>query len=161
MSAVERLLFPRFRRMTESDLDQVMEIEEDSFTTPWSKTSFRNLLGRGDANLWVAEIDEQLVGYAVLWYVLREAELGNIAVVSGWRGQGIGGRLLRWVVESARARGTERLFLEVRESNRAAQTLYERHGFVQVGVRRRYYRAPVEDARVMCLRLGRSGDVSH
>lgn len=154
MSTAERLSAPDIRRMEESDLDAVMEIECTSFSTPWSRASFSNLLGRDDASLWVAAIDGNVVGYAVVWYVLREAELGNLAVASAWRRHGYGRYLLDWVLDKARRRGTERIYLEVRLSNKGAQELYERSGFQHVGVRRRYYRAPVEDARVMCLDLG-------
>jgi ribosomal-protein-alanine N-acetyltransferase len=139
--------------MAETDLDAVMEIERASFSTPWSRESFRNLLRRDDADLWVAVVEGAVVGYAVVWYVAREAELGNLAVAPEWRQLGLGGRLLDWSVTRARARGVERMFLEVRESNRNAQRLYEGRGFVQVGRRKRYYRAPAEDAWVMCLEL--------
>jgi ribosomal-protein-alanine N-acetyltransferase len=153
MSTAERLMVPDIRRMEEADLDSVMEIECTAFSTPWSRASFANLLGRDDASLWVAAVDGNVVGYAVVWYVLREAELGNLAVASGWRRRGLGRTLLDWALEKARGRGVERIYLEVRASNRDAQELYERRGFLLVGVRRRYYRAPVEDARVMCLDL--------
>jgi ribosomal-protein-alanine N-acetyltransferase len=140
--------------MRESDLDFVMEIERSSFSTPWSRTSFRNLLARSDAHLWVAVIDGEIVGYAVVWHVLGEAELGNLAVARSWRRLGLGQRLLDWVLAEASGRGAQRVYLEVRESNETAGRLYERRGFRRVGRRRRYYRAPVEDARIMCLELG-------
>lgn len=154
MSTAEWLLQPDVRPMRAADLDGVMEIERASFSTPWSRTSFRNLLAREDADLWVAEVEGVVRAYAVVWYVSGEAELGNLAVARSWRCRGLGRWLLDWVLGTAAERGTERIFLEVRESNRAAQRLYERRGFVRVGVRRRYYRAPSEDAWVMCLELG-------
>jgi ribosomal-protein-alanine N-acetyltransferase len=141
--------------MRGADLDVVMGIEQDSFSTPWSRASFLNLLGRGDAQLWVAVVNQAVVAYSVVWYVASEAELGNLAVSPDWRRHGLGAWLLDWSIENARQRGVERMFLEVRVSNLAAQGLYERRGFVQVGLRRRYYRAPAEDARVMCLDLRR------
>ena len=153
MSTAEALLTPEIRRMQDSDLDMVMEIERESFSTPWSRGTFRGLLQRSDASLWVAQVGERVVGYAVVWYLFREAELGNLAVAPGWRRRRLGTQLLDWALQKARERGTERIFLEVRVGNRTAQQLYERYGFSQVGLRRRYYRAPVEDARVMCLGL--------
>lgn len=156
MSAAEPLSAPEIRCMEERDLDAVMEIERESFSTPWSRGSFRNLLRRDDADLWVAVVDDAVVGYAVVWYVLSEAELGNVAVARGWRRQGLGRTLLDWALERACDRGVKRIFLEVRMSNVVAQQLYERRGFAQVGLRRRYYRAPTEDARVMCLDLERA-----
>lgn len=160
MSTAEPICVPDLREMRESDLDRVMEIERDSFSTPWSRGSFRNLLARRDADLWVAEVEGEVVGYAVAWYVLGEAELGNVAVAREWRRRGIAGRLLRFAVERCRGRDIRRLYLEVRQSNHEAQTLYERHGFVQIGLRRRYYRSPVEDAKVMCLHLDRGAYTS-
>jgi len=154
VSTAEALLTPDIRRMEESDLDVVMEVERESFSTPWSRGTFRGLMRRSDASLWVAEVGHCVVGYAVVWYLFQQAELGNLAVAPGCRRRGLGKRLLDWALEEARERGTERIFLEVRVSNRAAQRLYERYGFVQVGLRRRYYREPVEDARVMSLDLG-------
>ncbi len=155
MSTAEWLLAPEVRPMRTEDLDSVMEIERASFSTPWSETSFRNLLSREDADLWVAIVDGALRAYAVVWYVDREAELGNLAVARRWRRRGLGRWLLDWALNAARTRGTGQIFLEVRESNRAAQRLYEERGFRRVGVRRRYYRAPAEDAWVMCLELDR------
>jgi ribosomal-protein-alanine N-acetyltransferase len=157
MSTAEQLLAPEVRRMEESDLDRVMGIERSAFSTPWSRGSFSNLLGRDDATLWVATVEGVVVGYAVVWYVLKEAELGNLAVARGWRRRGLGCQLLDWALVKARERGAERIFLEVRMSNGVAQDLYERSGFLQVGLRRGYYRAPVEDARVMCLDLHPQG----
>jgi ribosomal-protein-alanine N-acetyltransferase len=153
VSTAEALLTPEIRRMQDSDLDMVMEIERESFSTPWSRGTFRGLLQRSDASLWVAQVGERVVGYAVVWYLFREAELGNLAVAPGWRRRRLGTQLLDWALQKACERGTERIFLEVRVGNRTAQKLYERYGFSQVGLRRRYYRAPVEDARVMCLDL--------
>lgn len=157
MSAAEPLLTPETRPMRSSDLDQVMAIEQASFSTPWSRTSFRNLMRRGDADLCVATVDGQPTGYSVVWYVGEESELGNLAVSPDWRRRGLGQWLLDRALNRAIERGAKRIFLEVRESNRGAQDLYERNGFVQAGIRRRYYRQPVEDARVMCLDLTRHG----
>jgi ribosomal-protein-alanine N-acetyltransferase len=154
MSAAEPLPDPRIRGMTERDLDRVLTIERLSFTAPWSRRSFENLLRRDDTSLWAAVADDAVVGYAVVWYVAGEAELGNLAVAPEWRRRGLGARLLEFAVERAGERGVERIYLEVRVSNAAARELYEKHGFDQVGIRRRYYRSPVEDARVMCLELG-------
>ncbi len=143
--------------MGPEDLDVVMVIEQFSFSTPWSRGSFRNLLGRKDADLWVAVAEGEVIAYAVVWYAATECELGNLAVAPERRGQGVGRWLLEWALRKAGERGAERIFLEVRMSNQAAQDLYESRGFVQVGLRRRYYRGPTEDARVMCLDLAPSG----
>ena len=99
MSAAEPLLAPETRPMRSSDLDRVMAIEQESFSTPWSRASFRNLMGRGDADLWVAIVDGELAGYSVVWYVADESELGNLAVAPEWRRRGLGQWQLDQVVE--------------------------------------------------------------
>ena len=143
--------------MEERDLETVLEIEKASFSVPWSRNSFLGLLHRHDADLWVAVLAGGVRGYAAMWYLADEAELGNLAVAPGWRHRGLGSLLLREAVKGARARGVRRVYLEVRSSNLGAQELYERHGFVTVGIRRRYYRSPVEDARVMRADVGLEG----
>ena len=139
--------------MREADLDSVHAIERTCFSTPWSRNTFANLLKRPDAELWVAEAEDRVLGYAVVWYMADEAELGNLAVEPDSRRRGLGRRLLERAIQAARRREAKRIFLEVRASNEAAQRLYERRGFRAMGLRRRYYRSPVEDARVMCLQL--------
>jgi ribosomal-protein-alanine N-acetyltransferase len=138
-----------FRSMRTSDLPRVMEIELQCFTMPWSEATFRGLLRRSDADLLVAELGPVVVGYAVLWSVLDQGELGNVSVAPGWRRQGIGDGLVRTVLSRAAERGVREVFLEVRVSNFGAQKLYERYGFTEIARRRNYYLEPVEDALVM------------
>ncbi len=156
MNAVKPLLDPDIRPMGVNDLDRVSAIERSCFSTPWSRNTFNNLLNRRDSDLWVAAVDGSVVGYAVVWFVAEEAELGNLAVMPGWRGRGLGRQLLAQSIAVASEQETSRIYLEVRPSNLAAQQLYESRGFIVVGLRRRYYRAPVEDALVMCLELDAS-----
>jgi [ribosomal protein S18]-alanine N-acetyltransferase len=137
------------RRMRLADVPRVMEIELQCFTMPWSEATFRGLLRRSDADLYVAEADRDVVGYSVFWSVLEQGELGNVSVAPEWRRQGIGQRLVQTILQAAWQRGVREVFLEVRVSNTGAQRLYERYGFSEVGRRRNYYQEPVEDALVM------------
>jgi len=140
----------RLREMRLDDLPRVQQIEEESYSTPWTLATFHGLFGRSDAELLVAEAQGLVVGYAVSWIVADRAELGNIAVAAGWRRRGIAASLLEAVLEQARLRpGVRELFLEVRVSNTGAQTLYRKYGFGTVGRWRDYYTFPVEDALVM------------
>lgn len=139
----------RIRAMRMEDLPTVMGIEKASYSMPWGEGTFRGLLRRADSELIVAEAADRTVGYAVAWFVVDQAELGNIAVAEDWRGRGIGARLLDEVLDRAGRRGMREIFLEVRPSNLVAQRLYERHGFREVGRRRNYYLEPPEDALVM------------
>jgi ribosomal-protein-alanine N-acetyltransferase len=132
----------------------VARLEAEAFSTPWSADTFRRLLRSGGPALLVAELPElPVAGYAVLWCFGDQGELANIAVAPGCRGRGIGSRLLTAVLDMARDRGVEELFLEVRESNERAIDMYERRGFELLGRRVGYYDRPREDARVMRVRL--------
>lgn len=137
------------RRMRFTDLPRVMEIEVECFTMPWSEATFRGLLRRSDADLYVAEVDGKLVGYTVFWAVLDQGELGNVSVTTAYRRRGIAAVLVDTVLRRAAERAVREVFLEVRVSNAGAQELYTNFGFEQVGRRRNYYVQPVEDAFVM------------
>jgi ribosomal-protein-alanine N-acetyltransferase len=141
------------RAMRLADLDEVMVIERRSFSAPWEESTFRGLMRRPSAALLVAETDDELTGYSVMWFAADEGELGDIAVVPERRGEGIGRRLLRESISVAVSRRTRSLYLEVRESNDGARRLYEKVGFSVVEVRKQYYAEPVEDAIVMKLDL--------
>ncbi len=142
------------RRMRPADIARVAAIEAESFTSPWKPATFRTLLDRPGAELWVLEdAEEGVVAYAVLWCILDEGELANIAVAPGHRSRGHGGRLLSAMMDIARSRGVLSLYLEVRVSNHRAAELYRRFGFENIGLRRGYYDSPREDAVLMRARL--------
>lgn len=152
------------RRMTAADLPAVVAIETEAFSTPWQLDTFEGLLDRDGLELMVLaggsergdgseRAADEVLGYAVLWCVLDQGELANIAVRPELRGRGLGARLLDEVVAVSRRRGVAKLYLEVRDSNDGALRLYERFGFREVGRRRGYYKDPREDARVMALEL--------
>lgn len=144
------------RAMWPADIPDVMRIERQSFGMPWQESTFRALMRRPSASLLTAEADGAVVGFAVLWFVEDEGELGDLAVDPGHRGRGIGRTLLDRSIEEARLRGARTLYLEVRESNEAARALYETAGFDPVGRRTGYYSGPREDACVMMLDLQNS-----
>ncbi len=135
--------------MTSSDVPEVARIETTAFSTPWSEGTFRSLLDRSGVELWVAEWEDQLAAYAILWKVLDEGELANLAVRSDLQGRGIGSGLLSRMLEVAEDSGVRSLYLEVRESNGRAREMYDRRGFHEIGVRKGYYEGPREDARVL------------
>lgn len=153
----------RIRRMRGADVTAVMEIERAVFTMPWTEATFHGLLKRSDSLLWVAEAASEVVGYAAVWVVVDQAELGDIAVAEGWRRQGIARRLLETILDAVREKGIRELFLEVRVSNHQARRLYEQYDFAEVGRRKDYYARPREDALVLrhLLRSSRSSRSSH
>lgn len=134
------------RPATPNDLDAVAAIEHESFSDPWSRASFAQLIGREHLHFFVAMRGETVVGFSIAYSAAGEAEIANIAVASAARGQGIGGALLRHLLSTLRASGAAEVWLEVRASNVAARALYDHYGFVEVGRRRNYYKRPVEDA---------------
>ena len=142
------------RSMSPDDVATVSRLERESFSTPWSARTFRTLLGRPGAELWVAEHETGgVVGYYVLWCIQDQGELANIAVAPQLRDLGLGGYLLDRMAEEALGRGVESLYLEVRVSNTRARAMYASRGFQEIGVRRDYYEKPREDARVLMKRL--------
>lgn len=146
------------RAMTARDVPVVARLEAASFSTPWSSRTFKTLLSRSGAELWVAErVGEGVIGYYVLWCIQDQGELANIAVEERFRGHHIGSLLLDHALDVARRRGVESVYLEVRVSNEGARALYASRGFEQIGVRKAYYDRPREDARVLMKRLDPGG----
>ncbi|HEY8346420.1 MAG TPA: ribosomal protein S18-alanine N-acetyltransferase [Symbiobacteriaceae bacterium] len=147
MGSEETGLFP----MTLTDLDGVMEVERLSFLTPWSRRDFLVELMQPFAVYIVARRGEQVVGYGGMHVIADQAHVTNIAVHPDHRGQGLGERIMRRLIELAAERGAERMTLEVRVSNTPARNLYEKLGFVTApgAVRKGYYTDTGEDAIVM------------
>lgn len=140
---------PVVRTARPADLPRMERIERASFPIPWSENAFRSVMRRDDARLIVADRAGEVVGYAAVWFAADEGELGDIAVDPERRREGIGSRLVREVMDEARRRGAQQVFLQVRESNRGALRLYRAAGFRRVGRRPGYYRSPSEDALVL------------
>lgn len=153
MSAVPERILPLLRPMTESDLDGIMRIEEACYDFPWSPGIFNDCMRVGYC-CRVAEVDEELVGYAILSFGAGEAHLLNICVGFDWQGLGVAGALLDEVLQAAARLGASTLFLEVRPTNLTARRLYRSRGFREIGVRRQYY--PAEDGREDALVLSKS-----
>lgn len=147
MGGPEVAIFP----MTPSDLDQVLEVERLSFLTPWTREAFLSELMQTYTVYLAARQAEQVVGFGGMHVVWEDAHVTNIAVHPRWRGQGLGERLMHELMARAAARGAGRMTLEVRASNKAAQALYHKLGFVTSpgAVRRGYYSDTGEDAVIM------------
>lgn len=141
------------RPARDADIDAVLAIEHASFGDPWNRRAFVDLLDDPRVAFLVADVAGLVRGYVVAWFVLDEGEIGNLAVASGARKQGIGARLLEGAIAAVRKSDVDTLYLEVRDSNAAARALYASRGFVEVGRRREYYRRPKEDALVLRLDL--------
>ncbi|MGH9794305.1 MAG: ribosomal protein S18-alanine N-acetyltransferase [Candidatus Acidiferrales bacterium] len=121
----------------------------------WPAADIERLVGGEARGIqgWVGEVGGELAGFLVMRSAPGEVEILNMAVVPQSRRAGVGSRLLRHALEVARAAGAQRVFLEVRESNRAAIALYARHGFQAAGRRENYYSAPAEAALLLARAL--------
>jgi len=139
--------------MTLADVDDVVEIERQSFPIPWSRAAFIDELTRNERALYVVIRDESgtMVGYGGMWLVCDEAHVTNIAVRSDRRRHGVGTAIMVGLMGFAQSKGADRMTLEVRVSNLPAQELYRGLGFVPAGVRPRYYIDNREDALIMWL----------
>jgi len=139
-----------FRPMQAADLDAVMHIENTIYTHPWSRGNFSDSLNAG-YSCWVLEENGTIIGYSVLMLVMDEAHLLNLSIAAHCQRQGLGWALLEKMKELARRHGAVHMFLEVRISNRPAIALYEKAGFNEMSIRRKYYPASHgrEDAILM------------
>jgi len=139
-----------FRPMQVDDLDDVLAIEKVSFPTPWSRhTYLGELLNNTFSHYIVLLVDGKVRGYGGMWLILDEAHITTIAVHPDFRNRRYGEALLKELIRRAGELGATRLTLEVRPSNRTAQHLYARLGFMPTGVRRKYYTDTGEDAIIM------------
>lgn len=143
-----------FRKMEEKDINQIVKIENESFTTPWSRESFENELSKNSFALYtVLEDEEEVFGYCGVWIIVDEAHITNIALLPKYRGKKLGEALLRNVMDIARDKGARTMTLEVRVTNEIAQSLYRKLGFQNGGIRKNYYTDNQEDALVMWVNL--------
>ncbi|MCW8808436.1 MAG: ribosomal protein S18-alanine N-acetyltransferase [Rhodanobacter sp.] len=142
------------RAMRSEDLASVSAMEIASYEFPWSPGIFSDCLKAGYP-CWILCVDGEIAGYGILSMGAAEAHVLNLCIDPAHRGQGLGRHLLGRLLDIARWNGAKRAFLEVRQSNPLARTLYESVGFSVIGRRPRYYPAPQgrEDAIVMALDL--------
>lgn len=137
------------REMLAEDLDQVMEIEKDLFSVPWTKEGFFTFLLRENAMFLVAEEKGEILGYCGILMVLDEGDITNVAVRRDRQKEGIGRFLMESMLRLVSELGISVIHLEVRAGNQSAVRLYQRCGFIQDGLRKNYYTDPVEDAVLM------------
>ena len=148
-------------RMSEHDLLEIVEIEEQSGLSRWGWAAYYAELQSGNRDLMLIArlarssiIESPIAGYIVARETAGELHINNVAVRREYRRRGIGAALLSRVLDEARRRKANAAFLEVRSANQAAQALYEKSGFKAIARRTNYYSEPQEDAVVMSLVLG-------
>ncbi len=131
-------------------LDEVYQIELDSFTIPWSKKALAEELASNDTAYYIVAVeDDKVIGYAGMWHIVNEGHITNVAVKPERRREGIGNNLLKELFNYAKSREIIGMLLEVRINNYDAQRLYFKNGFILERVRKRYYSDTGEDALVL------------
>jgi len=140
-------------RMVREDLDQVLAIENASFTMPWTRNLFLSEFRNKPVSLMLVALgpdgERDVVGYIVCWVFVDELHVLDLATRPELRRHGVARQLVLAALRTGFEWGARRAFLEVRESNRPALRLYDDMGFDQVQVRKEYYDEPLEDAVVM------------
>ena len=154
MSVSARSLpFAQLRPMQQVDLEQIVAIERQAYSHPWSEGIFRDCLRVGYC-CWCYENDGQIDGYGVMSVAAGESHILNLTVRPESQRQGIGKKLMTHFLQLARRHNADVVMLEVRPSNQAALGLYQQCGFNEIGVRRNYY--PAENGREDALLLALS-----
>ena len=148
MIARSRLLVD-IAAMAEDDIPVVSEIERRSFPTVWRTDAYLKELSNPASCYLVARWESRVIGFAGMWMAHDEAHIATLAVEPAYRGRGVARRLLIALLREAVRRGAAAVTLEVRESNQAAQGLYESLGFEVVARIGHYYMDTGEDALVM------------
>ncbi|NWF75553.1 MAG: ribosomal protein S18-alanine N-acetyltransferase [Nitrospirae bacterium] len=141
------------RDMGEEDILEVVNIEQVSFSTPWSEQSFLRELYRKYSIMKVAVFRDKIIGYICADYKFHEACILNLAVHPDYRRRGVATILMNNVINELKNRGCVFLYLKVRFSNTGAKEFYKRFGFKTESIRKKYYSNPDEDALVMMGRL--------
>ncbi len=139
----------QFRMMKRADVERISELEEETFSMPWSRDSFLEMIEKEDARYYVAELEGQVVGGCGLLLVAGEGNITNVVIDKNVRNQGIGTKLLQFMIEDGYMNGLNSFTLEVRVSNAAAIHVYEKLGFFSEGIRPNFYEKPTEDAMIM------------
>lgn len=139
----------RIRPMRKEDIPEVLRIERDCFSVPWSERSFLDALDLEYYHFLTALCGQEIAGYGGYIRSFETADIADIAVRSDLRKKGIGEKLLRQLMEDGVRAGVERFSLEVRASNLPAIALYEKLGYRREGLRKGYYENPTEDALIL------------
>lgn len=141
------------REMNFEDIEAVTKIERENFSVPWDETGFLSFMIREGTIFLTAILDGRIVGYCGLISAADEADITNVSVALDARHQGIGNKLIEKLIKEAEAMRIKKIFLEVRESNIPAISLYNKYNFKQVGLRKDYYEKPTENALLMLKEL--------
>lgn len=145
----------RMIKFSGSMVSKIHQMECSIFSDPYSEHILLKDCENPDYICFAALIDNEAAGYCICSTVLGEAELHRIAVNENSRGQGIASEMMLYLKKQCAQNNIDCVYLEVRKSNTAARMLYEKHGFIQTGERKGYYRDNGEDAILYTLIFNR------
>ncbi len=138
------------REACEKDIDRIEELEQLIFSDPWSVNSLTQSMGQAHVHIWVAIDEIEIIkGYLIFYTAGGDGDLARVAVDPLYRRGGVAEQLMEEMWNYCNTYGFDRVLLEVRESNIGARKLYEKHGFLTLGVRKGYYSKPHEDGIIM------------
>ena len=130
-----------------SDLDEIIVLENDLFTSPWSKDNYTyELTANPLSRLFVIRENDEIVSYGGMWFLFDNMDITTIGTKKDYQHQGYGQMILDKLLETGKENGCEFAHLEVRVSNTKAISLYEKNGFTIVRTRKGYYTDNHEDA---------------
>jgi len=141
--------------MSENDVAEAVEIERTTIYSPWTGDMFLKEIGGKNSGLTAFKFENRLIGYFCFWKVFDEAHLLNLSLHVDFRGKGLGRFLINCLEEACKSMDISKIILEVAETNYAAIKLYNKCGFIRVGLRKRFYEETGDDAILMEKRIQR------
>lgn len=138
-----------YRKANADDLTEIATLEQGCFEHSWPAQEFYSTFGREEYEYFVAVEEETIVGYACYTRSFEDADLLKIAIKKENRRNHVADELLEYNFTELKKQMIEKIHLEVRASNYGAYHLYQKNGFVQIGIRKAYYQKPVEDGIIM------------
>ncbi len=133
--------------------DSIITIEKSCFADPWSDRSIALAVENDTVRTVCLTQNNEVLAFAMYVFAADEGEILNIAVSPEYRGRGCAKKLMAHILDEGKKEGCNTVFLEVRESNSSARGLYKHFGFSEIGIRKNYYRYPVENAVLMALEI--------
>ena len=139
-------------KMTLDDVDGVYLIEQMAYKNPWTKQNFLDELTNQYSRMYVLKENDYVLGYVGAWVVIDEADITKVTIIPTLQNKGLGKFIFNYLIESLKEENVRQINLEVRKSNESAIHLYEKFGFKQIAVRKKYY-SDGEDALIYVLVL--------
>lgn len=139
------------REYNSDNFDEILEIETTSFTHPMNRNLLLSETEKDSTKTFVLSENKKVIAYAIIDIVLDEVSLLHIAVLSDFRNKGAASALLKHIIENVKKTDASFITLEVRKTNVPAISLYKKYGFEEKGIRKSYYKNPIEDGLIMTL----------